>query len=117
MHGPYLEEFSSGYVMTSLFVEPRNVDVPMTDELFYWNAATELGYSPLVARVGGSTHTQVKSSEKVPDGHIYIPEEMTEDMDSHRLPDQRPILVAKESGANVIYKMIEAKLEEENGNS
>lgn len=113
MHGPYLEDFSSGYAITTLFVEPRDVDVPVTDEIFYYNAATELGYSPLLARVDGDTHIHMKSREDVPDGHMYVPEDLAEDMDNKRIPDQHPILIAKREGANMIYNIVQDKVKHE----
>lgn len=114
MFGPYLEDFSSGYAMTSLFAEPKDVDVPVTDEAFYYNASTELGYSPLLARMGNEdVHVHMKSSNSVPDGHIYIPKEMAE-KDFKRVPDQKTILIAKRGGANVIYNMVEKQLEGRN---
>lgn len=103
--------------MTTLFVEPRDIEVPITDELFYWNAARELGYSPLVIKIGSTPHTSIKSSDEVPGGHIYVPERITESVSTQRFPDQRPILIAKESGANMIYDMVEQKMEEKHGKS
>lgn len=102
MYGPYLENFSSGYALTTMFVEPRDVNEPKVDITFSRSASSELGYSPLLAKISGSgSHITIKGDEKVQEGSIYLPRNVANQLDLDRMPDQMPVLISKNQGSTV----------------
>ena len=107
MYGPYLENFSSGYVITTMFIEPKNIDQPKVDMMFSRYASSELGYNPLLAKISCTgRHLTIKGSEDVQEGSIYLPQSMAEDMDLGRIPDQKPVLISKNKEGNKVYDMM-----------
>lgn len=108
MYGPYLENFSSGYVITTLFVEPRgDIDVPKVDQMFSRYASSELGYDPLLAKISRSgTHITIRGDENVQEGSIYLPHEVADSMELGRMPDQKPVLISKNKEGNKVYDMM-----------
>jgi hypothetical protein len=102
------EQFSSGYYLGRLFVEPHDGDravIHRADhervnrELYATGDGVERVDLPLVMKLDG-THFPVLGDETVPTGTLALPPELAES----DLPDRREVLLAKADRADELLR-------------
>ncbi|MFC6824467.1 DUF5802 family protein [Halopelagius fulvigenes] len=96
------EQFSSGYYLGRLYVEPYDGEVPaihrtdherVNEELYADEGVTPLD-APLVMKLE-QTHIPVLGDESVPSGTLAVPSSFADE----GLPDDRDVLLAKRERA------------------
>ncbi|WP_049916758.1 DUF5802 family protein [Halogeometricum pallidum] len=101
------EQFSSGYYLGRLYVEPYDGDVPAihrtdhthVNERLYAEADLVRLDVPLVMKLD-TGHFPVVGDEGVPSGTLAIPR----DFAGSNLPDDRDVLLAKPARANELLR-------------
>jgi hypothetical protein len=105
------EEFSRGYYLGRLYVEPAAGDRPaiqrqlhehVNRELYADGEGIERLDAPLVMKVGTS-HLAVEGDEGVPEGTLAVPEEFI--ADGARIPSLEEVLLAKADVADRLLAM------------
>lgn len=106
------EQFSRGYYMGRLYVEPsadtvatmcREQHERVNEQLYASGEGLERLDKPLVMKVG-STHFAVHAEEGVPADTIAIPESLLEDSTVRNPPSLKEILLAKADRAKQLLK-------------
>ncbi|GAB7094768.1 DUF5802 family protein [Halolamina litorea] len=101
------EQFSSGYYLGVLYVEPGEERAALNVEdheavnrqLYGASEGIERLDSPLVMKLDG-THFPVRGAEDVPAGTLTVPEPLVDD----GLPDRREVLLARPERAGQLLK-------------
>lgn len=101
---PYINKYSSSYVLTSMYIQPGNVDTPVVHETIYAEIAEHLDYAPLLIKLG-SVHSPMKADNRTPAGVLSVPQSLAEQSEMDRLPDEKEFLIAKEGGAAIVSKL------------
>lgn len=102
------EQFSSGYYLGRLFVEPydgdraviqRTAHERVNRQLYTTGEGIERTDNPLVMKLDG-THFPVHGDDGVPSGTLAVPREVADD----DLPDRREVLLAKPDRAPALLR-------------
>ena len=100
------EEFSSGYYLGRMYVEPHDSERPvMQDEEF--ETVSHGVYEeekPLVMKVG-NRHLVVGGDSGVPSGTLGVPEDIADGLGLRNPPSVKDILLAKEGHATRILSL------------
>ncbi|MFC4550744.1 MULTISPECIES: DUF5802 family protein [Halorussus] len=97
------EEFSSGYYLGRLYVEPsgeeqavmrRDQHEYINEQLYATGEGVERLDAPLVMKVG-RRHVAVQGADGVPEGTLALPESVIEDSDIRNPPALKEVLLAK----------------------
>lgn len=106
------EQFSGGYYLGRLYVEPYGGDRPamhsdqhehVNRQLYATGEGVERVDTPLVMKVG-RRHLAVHGEEGIPERTLAVPTGML-DEDAGRLPDLREVLLAKADRAAQLIEM------------
>ncbi|MDY6779568.1 MAG: DUF5802 family protein [Halobacteria archaeon] len=111
------EEFSSGYYLGRLYVEPHDSDVPVLHENLHRSIGEKLydgteGIEPSVSNDGekpvviklGNRHLVVEGGE-VPSSTLGLPEDTIEEFDIRNPPSLKSVLLAKAEHAAKILSL------------
>lgn len=110
------EEFSSGYYLGRLYVEPyegehaamrRDQHESINEQLYASGEGIERLDSPLVMKVD-QQHVAVRGEEGIPEGTLAIPEEMLDDSGVRNPPALKEVLLAKADRAAQLLRYQEA---------
>jgi|AntDeeMetagen134_2_1112570.scaffolds.fasta_scaffold01210_15 hypothetical protein len=101
---PYINKYSSSYVLTSMYIQPENVAAPAIHEVIYAEIADHLDYAPLLIKLG-SVHAPMRADNSTPAGVLSVPHSLAEQSDMDRLPDEKDFLIAKEGGAAIVSNL------------
>jgi hypothetical protein len=94
------EQFSSGYYLGRLYVEPHDGDhavihrddhVRVNEHLYTTGEGPERTDAPLVMKLENGGHFPVLGDDSVPTGTLAVPESVA----PRELPDRREVLLAK----------------------
>ena len=94
------EQFSSGYYLGRLYVEPHGGDhaviheddhVRVNEHLYTTGDGVERTDAPLVMKLENGGHFPVLGDDSVPTGTLAVPEPLA----PRELPDRREVLLAK----------------------
>jgi hypothetical protein len=100
------EDFSSGYYLGRMYVEPHDAERPvMQDEEF--ETVSRGVYDeekPLVMKIG-NRHLVVDGDGGVPSGTLGVPEEVAEGLRLRNPPSVKDVLLAKEGHATRILSL------------
>mgnify|MGYP000087704257 CR=1 FL=1 len=100
------EDFSSGYYLGRMYVEPHDAERPvMQDDEF--EKVREKVYDdekPLVMKIG-NRHLVVDGDEGVPSGTLAVPAGVTESLRLHNPPSVKDVLLAKKGHATRILSL------------
>lgn len=97
------EEFSSGYYLGRLYVEPfdgeqaamrRDQHEQINEQLYASGEGIERLDSPLVMKVD-QHHVAVRGEEGIPEGTLALPEDLLEDTRIRNPPALKEVLLAK----------------------
>lgn len=100
------EEFSSGYYLGRMYVEPHERDGPVIQNDDF-EAVSRNVYNEekaLVMRVG-SHHLVVSGDDGVPTGTLGVPEGVAEELDLRNPPSVKDVLLAKQDHAERILSL------------
>lgn len=101
------EEFSSGYYLGRLYVEPHGGEQAVmhgeqheqvNEQLYATGEGIERLDLPLVMKIG-PTHIPVHGGEGVPEGTVALPDHILEDARIENPPTLREVLLAKRDRA------------------
>lgn len=107
MHSMF-EQFSSGYYLGVLYVEPHDVDRAVVNDedhesvnrqLYASGTGVERLDSPLVMKLDGR-HFPVLGDEGVPTGTLAVPESVADDS----LPERREVFLARPERAGQLLR-------------
>ncbi|WP_128476456.1 DUF5802 family protein [Halorussus pelagicus] len=105
-------EFSSGYYLGRLYVEPfegdraairRDQHEQINEQLYATGEGVERLDSPLVMKVG-NRHVAVSGDDGVPEGTLALPEEFLDDADIKNPPKLTEVLLAKAECADQLLR-------------
>ncbi len=105
-------EFSSGYYLGRLYVEPfggdraairRDQHEQINEQLYASGEGIERLDSPLVMKID-NRHVAVSGDEGVPEGTLAVPEELLEDTDIRNPPKLKEVLLAKAERADQLLQ-------------
>ncbi len=100
------EQFSSGYYLGRLYVEPYSGDRPVIHREHHEQVTEQLyesGDSPLVMKIG-STHVAVQGADDVPGRTIALPESALSATGIDNPPTLEEILLAKADRARQLLE-------------
>jgi hypothetical protein len=97
------EDFSSGYYLGRMYVEPHDAERPVMqdDEFETVSRGVYDEEKPLVMKIG-NRHLVVDGDGGVPSGTLGVPEEIVEGLRLRNPPSVKDILLAKEGHATRI---------------
>lgn len=103
------EDFSSGYYLGRMYVEPHEADVPVMqgDDFETVSHGVYEGVEeekPLVMKIG-KRHLVVGGDDSVPTGTLGVPEGVAEELDLRNPPSVKDVLLAKEIHAERILSL------------
>lgn len=110
------EEFSSGYYLGRLYVEPsgddraamrRDQHERINEQLYASGEGIERLDSPLVMKVG-SHHVAVQGEDGIPEGTLALPEDLLEDTGVRNPPTLTEVLLAKADRAAQLLRYQES---------
>ena len=105
------EQFSSGYYLGRLYVEPYDGDRAviqrtdherMNEELYASGDGVERLDAPLVMKFDGTTHFPVLGDDEVPSGTLALPEGLVDE--DPGLPDRKEVFLAKPDRAGDLLR-------------
>ena len=103
------EQFSSGYYLGRLYVEPYDGDRAiiqrtdherMNEELYATGDGVERLDAPLVMKFDGTNHFPVLGDEEVPSGTLALPDHLADD----ELPDRCEVFLARGERAGELLR-------------
>ena len=103
------EQFSSGYYLGRLYVEPYDGDRAvmqridherMNEELYATGEGVERVDAPLVMKFDGTNHFPVLGDEEIPSGTLALPAHLVGD----GLPDHREVFLATADRADELLR-------------
>ncbi|USZ67274.1 DUF5802 family protein [Halorussus salilacus] len=106
------EEFSSGYYLGRLYVEPyhgdeavirRDQHEQINEQLYATGEGIERLDNPLVMKVD-SHHLAVHGEDEVPEGTLALPEEVLDDTRIRNPPALKEVLLAKADRADQLLR-------------
>lgn len=107
------EDFSSGYYLGRLYVEPHDSPEPVIHDEEYrrihgdvYGGDGEIAEEmPLVFKLD-SQHLPVKGGEGVPSGTLGVPEGLVEEIDLDNPPSVKNVLLAKKRYAERVLELL-----------
>jgi hypothetical protein len=105
-------EFSSGYYLGRLYVEPfegdraamrRDQHEQINEQLYASGEGIERLDGPLVMKVG-NRHVAVSGDEGIPEGTLALPEAVLDDTDIRNPPELTEVLLAKSERADQLLR-------------
>ena len=104
--GCMFEDFSSGYYLGRMYVEPHESERPVMQDNEFERVSLNVydEEKPLVMKIG-TRHLVVDGDEGVPSGTLGVPEEVAGSLRLRNPPSVRDILLAKEGHATRILSL------------
>ena len=103
------EEFSSGYYLGRLYVEPHDSTEPVIQDEEYRRIHDDIyggdDDTPLVFKLDNQ-HMPVKGDEGVPSATLGVPDGFVEDLDLDNPPSIRNVLLAKRGYAEQVLGLL-----------
>lgn len=100
------EDFSSGYYLGRMYVEPYDAECPVmqNDEFETVSRGVYDDEKPLVVKIG-NRHLVVDGDGGVPSGTLGVPEEVADGLGLRNPPSVKDVLLAKEGHATRILSL------------
>lgn len=100
------EDFSSGYYLGRMYVEPYDADRPVMqdDEFERVSRGVYEEEKPLVMKIG-NRHLVVDGDDGVPSGTLGVPEEVADGLRLRNPPSVKDVLLAKRGHATRILSL------------
>ncbi|MDY7081419.1 MAG: DUF5802 family protein [Halobacteria archaeon] len=102
------EDFSSGYYLGRLYVEPHRVEHAVMHDAEYEKVSDRIGSSedePLVMKVDRK-HLCVQGDDNIPSGTLVIPEGIMNEMPIRNPPELKEVFLAKPEQASKLLDFI-----------
>lgn len=103
------EDFSSGYYLGRLYVEPHDSPEPVIHDDEYRRIHGDVyggeADTPLVFKLDNH-HLPVKGDEGVPTATLGLPEELLDDLDLRNPPSVKNVLLAKKRYAERVLELL-----------
>lgn len=100
------EEFSSGYYLGRMYVEPHDTDGPiMQDDDFEAVSRGVYDEERLLVMKIGKRHLVVDGDGSVPTGTLGVPERIAQELRLRNPPSVKDVLLAKEDHAERILSL------------